>query len=76
MSNPTPQPATVLFVQYGRDWIRGSERCLLDLMGNLSRERFRPVLWCNATALADAARAAGVEVHHAPTMPEEGGHSR
>jgi glycosyltransferase involved in cell wall biosynthesis len=52
-------PATILFVHEGEDWIRGSERCLLDLVERLDRRRFRPVVWCNSPVLADAARALG-----------------
>ena len=53
---------TILFTHFGENWIRGSERMLLDIMAGLDRTRFRPVLWCNADAMAVAARAAGVEV--------------
>ena len=49
----------VLFVHYGDNWIRGSERVLLDMIGALDRSRYRPVLWCNSPLLADAARALG-----------------
>jgi hypothetical protein len=58
--------APVLFVHYGHDWIRGSERVLLDLAGQLNRSRFRPVVWCNADALRAACAGAGIEVVLAP----------
>ena len=35
--NATP----VLLVHYGEDWIRGSERCLLDLLAHLDRSSVR-----------------------------------
>ncbi len=60
MSQTRPGPAPILFVHYGADWIRGSERCLLDLVRCLDRERFEPFVWCNAPALAEAVRALGV----------------
>ncbi len=47
-----PQP--ILFTHYGENWIRGSERCLLDLLGHLDRNRFEPVLWTNNRALIEA----------------------
>lgn len=53
----------VLFTHYGEQWLRGSERLLLDLMTHLDPARVRPVLWCNATEMADAARQAGIETH-------------
>lgn len=61
-SEPGAAPAPILFVHYGEEWIRGSERCLLDLFKYLDRDRFRPVLWCNAETLAGEARKLDVEV--------------
>ncbi len=55
--NVTP----VLLVHYGEDWIRGSERCLLDLLAHLDRSRFTPLLWCNSPTLAAEATTLGVE---------------
>ncbi|WP_421342186.1 glycosyltransferase family 4 protein [Aeromonas veronii] len=55
--NATP----VLLVHYGEDWIRGSERCLLDLLAHLDRSRFTPLLWCNSPTLAAEATTLGVE---------------
>ncbi len=49
------KPTTLLFAHYGGDWIRGSERVLLDLLRHLDRNRFRPLLWCNSQAMAQAA---------------------
>lgn len=56
-------PASILFVHSGEDWIRGSERCLLDLVAHLDRTRFAPVVCCNSPTLADAARRAGVPAY-------------
>ncbi|PJG60141.1 glycosyltransferase family 4 protein [Aeromonas cavernicola] len=52
----------VLLVHYGDDWIRGSERCLLDLLAHLDRRRFAPLLWCNSPLLAEEAVRLGVMV--------------
>ncbi|PSW05760.1 glycosyltransferase [Photobacterium lipolyticum] len=41
----------ILFVHYGEGWIRGSERCLLDLLTFLDSRNYRPVLWCNSEVL-------------------------
>ena len=60
------QRLTILFAHYGENWIRGSERVLLDLMGGLDRKQFRPVLWCNSEVMAAEARALGVQVHVSP----------
>ena len=42
----------ILYTHYGDQEIRGSERCLLDLVTHLDRSRFEPVAWCNASPLA------------------------
>ncbi len=52
-------PVPILFIHYGDQWIRGSEQLLLDLLTHLDLDRFRPIVWCNGTKLADAARSAG-----------------
>jgi glycosyltransferase involved in cell wall biosynthesis len=49
-------------VHYGEEWIRGSERCLLDLLRHINRDRFRPIVWCNAETLAAEARNLDVPV--------------
>lgn len=59
----TPLPKNVLFTHYGDNWIRGSERCLLDLIKHLDKKLYKPILWCNQPAMANAAKELGVEVH-------------
>ncbi|MFT8245531.1 glycosyltransferase [Roseomonas sp. BN140053] len=56
-------PVPVLVVHYGDDWLRGSETVLLDLLGGIDRDRFRPVIWCNGAAFAAACHEAGHLVH-------------
>ncbi len=56
------EPSTILFTHYGEDWIRGSERCLLDLISHLDRDRFRPIVWCNNPTLASELRDIDVPV--------------
>lgn len=43
----------ILFVHYGDDWIRGSEKCLLDLIQYLDRASYHPIVWTNNRTLAD-----------------------
>jgi len=64
----------ILFAHCGLDWITGSERCLLDLVENLDRRRFRPVVVCNGTTLAAAAEKLGAIVHCAPRFGQEHSH--
>ena len=60
----------ILFVHWGDEGIRGSERVLLDLLATLNRKRFTPFLWCNRSSLADAARAldVGSEISEMPIL--------
>ena len=61
-----PTKYAILFVHYGDEWIRGSEQCLIDLLSNLNRELFQPVLWCNNQAMKKAALALDIEVFCQP----------
>ncbi len=64
------QPVPILHVHYGDEWIRGSERCLLDLLRGMDRSRFTPQVWCNAHTMADAVRELDipVQVHPFPIL--------
>ncbi len=53
---------TILFTHYGDNWIRGSERCLLDLMNNINRKKYNIVLWCNSEILSEAATKLKIDV--------------
>jgi len=62
-ASPT-SPAPILFVHHsGIDVIRGSTRCLLDLLTHIDRTRFAPMVWCNKPVTRDAVRALDVPVH-------------
>ena len=63
-------PATVVFAHHGRDWIRGSEQCLLDLVGHLDPDRYRSVVLCDQPTLARAARALGARAELVPHWGE------
>ncbi|HKO15620.1 MAG TPA: glycosyltransferase [Gemmatimonadaceae bacterium] len=58
-----PNAAPVLFVHWGEEGIRGSERVLLDLLAKLDRDAFAPLVWCNAETMANAVRQLDVPVH-------------
>ena len=62
----------VVFAHKGENWIRGSERCLLDLVARLDPERFRRLVICDAPALADAATACGADVVRLATWTRGG----
>jgi len=63
--DPLPENTaqTILFTHYGDNWIRGSERCLLDLIKHLDKTKFKAVLWCNQPVMATAAKALDIEVY-------------
>lgn len=54
--------APVLFVHFGDDQLRGSERVLLDLVAGVGPD-YTPVVWCNSEVTAAAVAELGVEVH-------------
>lgn len=54
----------ILYLHLGEDWIRGSERCLLDLLDGLDRQRFESAVWCTAATLAREVRARGLDCTH------------
>lgn len=56
------EPSTILFTHYGDNWIRGSERCLLDLLKHLDRSCFNPIVWCNSKTMADEVRKLDIPV--------------
>jgi glycosyltransferase involved in cell wall biosynthesis len=51
----------VLMLHWGQDWLRGSERCILDLAGALPSYDFSPVVLANSPVLRAEARRLGVE---------------
>ncbi|MGF1762259.1 glycosyltransferase [Aliivibrio kagoshimensis] len=52
----------ILFIHFGENWIRGSERCLLDLMQHLPAH-FQPILWCNQEKMQQEAKALGIKTY-------------
>lgn len=56
----------LLYVHYGEEWIRGSERCLLDLLAHLDRAQYRPVVWSNSRTLLSTVKALEVETEYSP----------
>ena len=60
----TPQkPINILFTHYGDNWIRGSERCLLDLLRHINRRQFHPIVWCNSPLMLAKVRALGITAY-------------
>ena len=66
-------PRTVAFAHEGRDWIRGSEQCLLDLVARLDPARFRSVVLCNGPTLAREAERRAPELITTKWWKEERG---
>jgi glycosyltransferase involved in cell wall biosynthesis len=52
----------ILFTHYGENQIRGSERCLLDLIKHLDKELFSPIVWCNSELLEAEAKKLNIRV--------------
>lgn len=53
---------SVLYVDHA-EALGGAEYSLLEILNNLRRQRFRPVLACQSAELAEAARRAEVEIY-------------
>ena len=50
--NNSQSRVPVLFVHYAKhEWIRGSERCLIDMIKNIDASRFEPIVWCDTKLL-------------------------
>lgn len=47
----------ILIVHQGHQWIRGSEKCLIDHIKHMKREQYVPHLWTNNNVLAEALRS-------------------
>jgi len=72
------EPRKILFFHYGENWIRGSEEMLLQLLKNIDREKFEPVLVCNQEILQRAVESMGIRVHkmHIPEIMLDGRYVR
>lgn len=60
----------ILFVHYGDDWIRGSERCLLDLVKYLDLRHYTPFVWTNNRTLIKQLSLMNIanELNHFPLL--------
>ncbi len=65
----------VLFVHHGENWIRGSERAMIDLADGVRRHGIEPVVACNAEAVHAAVEDLGItsmlisEPHRSSPLP-------
>lgn len=51
----------ILFVHYGDNWIRGSEKCLLDLIKYMTSQRYQAYVWTNNHPLSKQLEIMGIE---------------
>lgn len=59
-------PKTILFSHFGENWIRGSERCLIDLITHLDKQQFNPIVWCNSPYLAEHFQKYEIKTYQQP----------
>jgi glycosyltransferase involved in cell wall biosynthesis len=52
----------ILFTHYGENYIRGSERCLLDLIKHLDKGLFSPIVWCNSELMEEEVKKLHIRV--------------
>ncbi|EDP60105.1 glycosyltransferase [Vibrio sp. AND4] len=57
-------PKSVLYVHYGDNWIRGSEVVLIDLIKNINREQYQPIVWTNCEPLIERCRSLKIEAEY------------
>lgn len=57
------KPLSILFTHHGDQWIRGSERVLLDLLHGLDPTRVKPVVWCNGFEFAERVEKMGIPTY-------------
>ncbi len=58
------QTIPILYCHFGENWIRGSERVLIDLINGLDRKTYRPILWTNVSPMIAWANEVDVESIH------------
>ncbi|GEM75410.1 glycosyltransferase [Vibrio sagamiensis] len=59
-------PKRIFYVHYGDNWIRGSEIVLLDLLTNLDRDRFEPIVWSNCQPLLSRCKDLEICTYYSP----------
>ena len=62
----------VLFVHHGENWIRGSERAMLDLAAALPAYGWQVTVVCTADAVVNEARALGIPAERFDPSPRRG----
>ncbi len=55
------QTIPILYCHFGENWIRGSERVLIDLIKGLDQQLYRPIVWTNVVPMVNWANKAGIE---------------
>ena len=68
----------ILFINYGEDWIRGQELCLINLLRNIDRTKYNPIAICNANELKNELMQSGINTYltEIPQISFEGKDSR
>ena len=69
---PNAPKKNLLIVHYGDELLRGSERCLINLIGGLNKDLFNIHLWSNHPELNKLVEAPGVAVTYTPFYPSIG----
>jgi len=68
----------ILFINYGENWIRGQELCLINLLRNIDRTKYNPIAICNAFELKNELSQSGIDTYltKIPEISFEGKNSR
>ncbi|MSN27151.1 MAG: glycosyltransferase [Geobacter sp.] len=68
----------ILFINYGENWIRGQELCLISLLKNIDKAKYNPIAICNADQLKNELSKSGINTYltDIPQISYEGKYSK
>lgn len=68
----------ILFINYGENWIRGQELCLINLLRTIDRSKYNPIVICNAEVLKNELIKSGINAYltQIPQISFEGKYSK
>lgn len=68
----------ILFINYGENWIRGQELCLINLLKNIDTSKYTPTAICNSLLLEKELGRLGITTYlvNIPQISYEGKYSK
>ena len=68
----------ILFINYGENWIRGQELCLINLLRNIDKTKYNPIAVCNSEELKNELHQLSITTYltRIPQISLEGKYSK